>query len=466
MKIGDLGVAKLMDTSTALASTIVGTPYYLSPELCKDLPYRDKSDCWALGVIMYECVTLRRPFEARNQCALIMKIIEAPVAPPSADLASAELVQLVLWLLQKEPAARPSTKQILDEAAVRDQLRERGHLQLPDDLESASETHCLQERQRALRTVEAEPKDSNSSTTNNTNSNSSKKEKERESTAVGAVPRGTATGTGTGGRVRGDRVRGAGGKRVPSERALSRYQLRSTTSSTSTSASAAPSSSGTPSAVPAAEGKEAKDRDDDDRGGDKEYEDDFEDDEEVDEEEAEAEHPSGGAQQMLRTQQGPFSAQSTADVSHALHPPGGDEDDLWDTAWRHPLGGAPLSPATEEEVEEGVGAEPLRDLIAEAKAKAVAALGEALFWRVYDLCAKHMGSAPAEDAGEGVEEEEGVGADFMQDLEEALQGRSQEAACEAVFGVKLLLALESKHALLLRMQAAAADTGTGTGRRK
>lgn len=76
LKIGDLGVAKLMDTSTALARTIVGTPYvssphtyhltveftfqcvkfryYLSPELCKDMPYRDKSDCWALGVIIYE----------------------------------------------------------------------------------------------------------------------------------------------------------------------------------------------------------------------------------------------------------------------------------------------------------------------------------------------------------------------------------------------------------------------------
>ena len=53
-KIGDLGVAKLLDTSTAFAQTIIGTPYYLSPELCADQPYRDKSDCWALGVILYE----------------------------------------------------------------------------------------------------------------------------------------------------------------------------------------------------------------------------------------------------------------------------------------------------------------------------------------------------------------------------------------------------------------------------
>ena len=79
VKIGDLGVAKLMDTSTAFANTIVGTPYYLSPELCADMPYRgeglspigqlacieyplslhrnysvDKSDCWAMGVLIFE----------------------------------------------------------------------------------------------------------------------------------------------------------------------------------------------------------------------------------------------------------------------------------------------------------------------------------------------------------------------------------------------------------------------------
>ena len=53
-KIGDLGVAKLLETSTAFAQTVIGTPYYLSPELCADQPYRDKSDCWAFGVVLYE----------------------------------------------------------------------------------------------------------------------------------------------------------------------------------------------------------------------------------------------------------------------------------------------------------------------------------------------------------------------------------------------------------------------------
>jgi NIMA (never in mitosis gene a)-related kinase len=117
VKIGDLGVAKLMDTSTAFANTIVGTPYYLSPELCADKPYRDKSDCWALGVLIYECCTLEHPFEARNQCALIMKIISSPVKPPSSSHVTHELINLCMGLLQKDPEQRPSTRDIFCEVS-------------------------------------------------------------------------------------------------------------------------------------------------------------------------------------------------------------------------------------------------------------------------------------------------------------------------------------------------------------
>ena len=70
VKIGDLGVARLLGASTEFASTVVGTPYYLSPELCENAPYNEKSDVWALGVVLYEMLALRRPFEARNQGAL------------------------------------------------------------------------------------------------------------------------------------------------------------------------------------------------------------------------------------------------------------------------------------------------------------------------------------------------------------------------------------------------------------
>jgi len=142
VKIGDLGVAKLLETSTAFARTIVGTPYYLSPELCEDKPYRDKSDCWALGVMLHECCTLRHPFDAKNQMALILKIIKNPVAPLPTDTVSACLGELIMWLLQKDPRDRPCIRDILCEQVIRDKLAEQG-FELPRSLLSEPVTYRL-----------------------------------------------------------------------------------------------------------------------------------------------------------------------------------------------------------------------------------------------------------------------------------------------------------------------------------
>lgn len=75
VRIGDLGVAKMMAESANFAHTLVGTPYYLSPEMAEEKPYNEKSDVWALGCVLYELCTLRHPFEANNQAALFLKII-------------------------------------------------------------------------------------------------------------------------------------------------------------------------------------------------------------------------------------------------------------------------------------------------------------------------------------------------------------------------------------------------------
>ena len=64
IKIGDLGVARELNQTANMAHTIVGTPYYLSPELCEEKPYNNKSDIWSLGCVLYELCTLRHPFEA------------------------------------------------------------------------------------------------------------------------------------------------------------------------------------------------------------------------------------------------------------------------------------------------------------------------------------------------------------------------------------------------------------------
>ena len=46
MKLGDFGIARQLSTQSSLAATVVGTPYYLAPELCKGLPYDSKCDIW------------------------------------------------------------------------------------------------------------------------------------------------------------------------------------------------------------------------------------------------------------------------------------------------------------------------------------------------------------------------------------------------------------------------------------
>lgn len=57
VKIGDFGISKQLNSTQDKAMTLVGTPYYLSPEVCKNEPYTYKADIWALGCVLYELCT-------------------------------------------------------------------------------------------------------------------------------------------------------------------------------------------------------------------------------------------------------------------------------------------------------------------------------------------------------------------------------------------------------------------------
>lgn len=59
LKIGDFGIAKTLEGTLEAALTIVGTPYYMSPELCLSKPYTLKSDIWSLGCLLYEMAALK-----------------------------------------------------------------------------------------------------------------------------------------------------------------------------------------------------------------------------------------------------------------------------------------------------------------------------------------------------------------------------------------------------------------------
>jgi NIMA (never in mitosis gene a)-related kinase len=71
LKLGDFGISKVLEKTLDQAETMVGTPYYMSPEMYENKPYTHKSDIWALGCILYELCTLKRAFEGSNIMSLI-----------------------------------------------------------------------------------------------------------------------------------------------------------------------------------------------------------------------------------------------------------------------------------------------------------------------------------------------------------------------------------------------------------
>ncbi|KAL4236853.1 Serine/threonine-protein kinase Nek8 [Mactra antiquata] len=116
VKIGDFGISKVL-SSKSKAYTVVGTPCYISPELCEGKPYNQKSDIWALGCVLYELASLKRAFEAANLPALILKIMRGTFSPISEHY-SCELRSLILSMLHLDPNKRPDINQIMAQPIV------------------------------------------------------------------------------------------------------------------------------------------------------------------------------------------------------------------------------------------------------------------------------------------------------------------------------------------------------------
>ena len=79
--MGDFGIAKVLDSTKDFANTVIGTPYYMSPELFKNKPYSYKSDVWALGCVLYEMCNLRHAFDAQSINGLAVKILRGSYPP-------------------------------------------------------------------------------------------------------------------------------------------------------------------------------------------------------------------------------------------------------------------------------------------------------------------------------------------------------------------------------------------------
>uniref|UniRef100_A0A0B6ZPA0 non-specific serine/threonine protein kinase n=1 Tax=Arion vulgaris TaxID=1028688 RepID=A0A0B6ZPA0_9EUPU len=118
IKIGDLGIARILDSANSMATTLIGTPYYMSPELFSNKPYNHKSDVWALGCCVYEMTTLKHAFNAKDMNSLVYKILKGKM-PPMPCQYSSELLILMRSMLHQDPEKRPSVNRILRDPYIK-----------------------------------------------------------------------------------------------------------------------------------------------------------------------------------------------------------------------------------------------------------------------------------------------------------------------------------------------------------
>ena len=124
----DFGIAKLIDQETALTQTaeLLGTPCYMSPEQAEGKPPSTATDIHGLGVILYELLTGRRPFEAARPVEVLRKVIEEqPTAPQLINRAvDRDLATVCLKCLDKSPLRRYGSARELAEDLERWQRHE------------------------------------------------------------------------------------------------------------------------------------------------------------------------------------------------------------------------------------------------------------------------------------------------------------------------------------------------------
>ncbi|CAD8126569.1 unnamed protein product [Paramecium sonneborni] len=118
VRLGDFGIAKVLDSTRDLANTCIGTPYYMSPELFKYKPYSYKSDVWALGCCLYEMCNLRHAFDAQSMNGLALKILKGSYSSISPSYSKA-LRDLINKMLNTNPKARPTIQEIVHKPIIK-----------------------------------------------------------------------------------------------------------------------------------------------------------------------------------------------------------------------------------------------------------------------------------------------------------------------------------------------------------
>ena len=125
VKLGDFGVIKMMKSFMMYGQTQIGTPLYMCPEMYKRERYDTKVDNWALGCILYEMMTLKPAFSAKNIYDLRNNIYRGKIGH-AGDKYSANMQTLLLQLINIFPRQRTSIHSLFKSSFIKHEMELRG----------------------------------------------------------------------------------------------------------------------------------------------------------------------------------------------------------------------------------------------------------------------------------------------------------------------------------------------------
>ena len=125
VKLGDFGISKILNNINEFANTSLGTPYFLSPEICMGKEYNYKSDLWMLGCVLYEMACKDKPFKGINLPNLLINIINQTVSD-IPNVYSDFMKNLVKKLLDKDMNNRPDIDDILSDNFIKEKIKTLG----------------------------------------------------------------------------------------------------------------------------------------------------------------------------------------------------------------------------------------------------------------------------------------------------------------------------------------------------
>ncbi|KAJ4790029.1 Serine/threonine-protein kinase ATG1 [Rhynchospora pubera] len=137
LKIADFGFAKSLNPSS-MAETLCGSPLYMAPEVMQLHKYDAKADLWSLGVILYQLVTGRTPYNGANQIQLLQNILKSNelTFPPDVTL-SPHCIDLCTKLLRRNPVERLTVEEFLNHPFLVDNTSDRSLRTSSDAMEFA-----------------------------------------------------------------------------------------------------------------------------------------------------------------------------------------------------------------------------------------------------------------------------------------------------------------------------------------